>query len=145
MSLPVVRFLLHVDQDRELLDSITAMLDAATVVEPNTFDHVHDEPGRVDHYGYRTDKLAATILCEESGTRYMRLTLRPGEHDLFDALLALCVEPRTSPSQAAVEQAHEILSNVINEHADGQYTHTARQTAYSGLAHAIANGWTPGS
>lgn len=68
---------------------VTERLLAAVREEPETFDVVVGEPGVEDHVGYHDTTLSSTVWVREHGTQYMRLTLRPGRHPLFDDLLKI--------------------------------------------------------
>lgn len=91
-----VRILLHVDQDERLLEQVVGILETAVERDWLAFDKVKDQPGIVDHYGYHTDMMSATVLVKEYGTRFYRLTIRPGEHQVFDLLAALIIDQLTS-------------------------------------------------
>jgi hypothetical protein len=82
-----MRVLIHPTQDAKLLADVTAILEQAIATEPDTFDHVVGKAGVVDHYGYHTDMVAATVLSEESFSTYLRLTIRHGEHPVYDELM----------------------------------------------------------
>lgn len=82
-----MRVLIHPTQDAKLLADVTAILERAITDEPDTFDHVTGKPSIVDHYGYHTGMVSATILAEESFSTYMRLTIRHDEHPVYDELM----------------------------------------------------------
>lgn len=89
---PSVRILLHVDSDARLLEQVAGILEQAVVTHPDSFDKVKDEPGTVDHYGFHTPTLSATVLVKEPWGTFYRLTIRPGEHEVFDHLAALITD-----------------------------------------------------
>lgn len=91
-----VRILLHPQQDERLLDQVVGVLEQAIVNDPEHWDKVKDEPGRVDHYGYRNDVLSAVVFSKEpEPSLYYRLAIRPGEGTVHDILAALIIDRLT--------------------------------------------------
>lgn len=86
-----IRLLISAQGDLRLLEQVTGALEAAVERYPDTFDKVTDKPNIVDHYGFHTDVLSTTVLVEEypGVGNYYRLTIRPGEHVVFDNLTAI--------------------------------------------------------
>lgn len=78
--------LLHKSTDKELLDMLAKILDGAVKLYPDSWDEVVDVPGRLDHYGFHNSTLSTVVLSEEPRTQFMRLSLRPGLHPVFDVL-----------------------------------------------------------
>lgn len=81
-----MRILIHPQQESILFEKVTEILDAAIIAEPDTFEHVTGKPAIVDHYGYHTDVVSSVILSQEYGSAYFRLTIKHGEHPVYDAL-----------------------------------------------------------
>jgi hypothetical protein len=99
----VIRILIHAQRDERLLEQVAGVLEQAVESYPDVFDKVKDEPGRVDHYGYSASVLSAVVLTREPMPMsfYWRLSIRPGEHPVFDELAALVIQelsPNGAPS-----------------------------------------------
>lgn len=88
----LIRILLHPDSDARLLEQVAGILESAAESHAAHFVKVEDRPTIEDHYGYYTDMLSSTVLGKEYGTRFYRLTIRPGEHPVFDNLAALIID-----------------------------------------------------
>ena len=86
-----IRLLIHTTQDPQRYAAITTILARATTLYRRNFDDVVGEPGRVDHVGYHDDTLSSVVWAREDGTQFMRLTVRPGRHAIFDELLATAI------------------------------------------------------
>lgn len=86
-----IRLLISAKQELRLLEQVAGVLETAAERYPDTFDKVKDKPNTVDHYGFHTDVLSTTVLAEEypGVGNYYRLTIRPGEHEVFDTLTAI--------------------------------------------------------
>lgn len=87
-----IRLLIHPRNDGNLFETVAGVLESAVTRHPDTFDKVKDQPATVDHYGYHTDELSAVVLSQEYQSQFWRLTIRPGEHPVFDNLAAIITE-----------------------------------------------------
>ena len=85
-----LRFLIHPARDAAKYEAIVLALNNAVANYPDTFDHVLDGPSMEDHYGYHDDLRSSVVLASECApSTYMRLTIRPGLHPVFDELLTI--------------------------------------------------------
>lgn len=91
MTTHPIRLLIHTTQDRERYVAITTILVRATALYRENFDLVVGELGVVDHVGYHNGTLSSVVWTREDGTQYMRLTIRPGLHPIFDELLQAAI------------------------------------------------------
>ena len=88
-----IRFLIHPTQEAGKYAVVAERLFRAARDEPDTFAIVVGEPTQEDHVAYHDSTLASTVLVDEYGTSYQRLTIRPGLHPVFDDLLAIMIDP----------------------------------------------------
>ena len=95
MTGTISRFLLHPVQDYALFAKVLGILEDAVAECPDTFDKSMGQPSIIDNYGYHTSTLGATVLVQEPFSRYYRLTIRKGEHSVFDQLAELAVKQLT--------------------------------------------------
>lgn len=86
-----IRLLIHTTQDMDRYVAITTILARATTLYQKNFDLVVGEPNMVDHIGYHDGTLSSVVWVREDGTQYMRLTVRPGRHAIFDELLQAAI------------------------------------------------------
>lgn len=86
-----IRLLIHTTQDMARYVAITDILTRATAQNSDHFDLVVGEPCRKDHIGYHNGTLSSVVWTREDGTQYMRLTIRPGLHPIFDELLTAAI------------------------------------------------------
>lgn len=87
-----LRFLIHPMRDAAKYKAIVLALNNAAANYPDTFDHVLDGPSMEDHYGYHDDLRSSVVLTFECApSTYVRLTIRPGLHPVFDELLTIMV------------------------------------------------------
>ena len=86
-----IRLLIHTTQDMDRYTAITSILARATAFYRENFDLVVGQPMTEDHIGYHDDTLTSVVWAREHGTQYMRLTIRPGRHAIFDELLAAAI------------------------------------------------------
>ncbi|WNT44310.1 hypothetical protein SEA_CANDC_100 [Microbacterium phage CandC] len=113
--MPKIRILIDSFADRDLYIAITEILMQATRDHPDNWDTVIGEPARIDHVGYHTDVLSAVVFTRElSGSQLFRLTIRTGEHPVFDELMRTyalhCGLPVVTP------QLLELSRQVLNDH-----------------------------
>jgi len=93
MTTHPIRFLIHPTQEAGKYAVVAERLFRAARDEPDTFTIVVGEPMQEDHVAYHDSTLASTVLVDEYGTSYQRLTIRPGLHPVFDDLLAIMIDP----------------------------------------------------
>ncbi|QKO02853.1 hypothetical protein SEA_KELCOLE_101 [Microbacterium phage Kelcole] len=109
-----IRVLISSTDNRELYIAVTERLMRATRENPENWETVIDQPATVDHVGYHSDELSAVVFTRQpEATSLFRLTLRPGEHPVFDELAALIVtelRPKVTP------ELLELSRQVLNEH-----------------------------
>lgn len=84
-----LRILLHIEGDARFLEQVAGILEQAALSHPEDFTKVKDQPGTADHYAYHTATLSTTVLVKEPWGQFYRLTIRRGEHPVFDHLAAL--------------------------------------------------------
>lgn len=111
--MPTTRILIHPLFEPQLLERVTEILDRAVKDHPDHFDHVIDQPGTGDHYGFYTRTLSCVVFAEESMTSYHRLTIRTGDHPVFDelgAVIAANLRPKLTP------ELLELSKQVLNDH-----------------------------
>ena len=95
-----VRILLHALDDERLLDQLVGVLEQAVVDDPEHWEKVKDEPGRIDHYGYHNDVLSAVVFSKEpEPSLYYRLAIRPGEGTVHAILAALIIARLTGETR----------------------------------------------
>lgn len=92
----VIRILVHPIDDESLLKEVFGVVERATAEHPDAFVKVEGTPGIVDHYGYFDATLSSVVLAREQSSTYYRLTIRPGRHQVFDALAAIIAERLTA-------------------------------------------------
>ena len=85
---PVIRIIIHPQQDEPLYAEVYEILQRAVAEHPETFDEQVEVSTIIDHFGYHDAMRSAVVLSAEPGSLYHRLTVRPGEHPVFDELLA---------------------------------------------------------
>ncbi|UOW92847.1 hypothetical protein SEA_ROBINROSE_104 [Microbacterium phage RobinRose] len=109
-----IRVLISSTDNRELYIAVTERLMRATRENPENWETVIDKPATVDHVGYHSDALSAVVFTRQpEATSLFRLTLRPGEHPVFDELAALIaneLRPKVTP------ELLELSKQVLNEH-----------------------------
>lgn len=109
-----IRILIDPLENRDLYIAVTERLMRATREHPGNWETVIDQPSTVDHVGYHTSTLSAVVFTRQpEATSLFRLTLRPGEHPVFDELAALIVNelrPKVTP------ELLELSRQVLNDH-----------------------------
>lgn len=93
-----VRVLVHPVHDRALYLDVIEVLEAAVRDDPDHWDRIAGRASVIDHWGYHSDVLSSVVFAEEPGALFYRLSIRPGEHEVFDRLARLVIE-RLSPKK----------------------------------------------
>lgn len=109
-----LRILVHPIDDKVLFREVTAVLQNAATNHPDQWEHVTGRPAVIDHYGYQTNLISAVVFSIEPGTQYYRLTIRPGEHEVFDELAALVRRRLDHTPQ-------QILSRILEDESLGTW------------------------
>ncbi|UVT31367.1 hypothetical protein SEA_MARCIE_105 [Microbacterium phage Marcie] len=110
-----IRVLIDPKIDRDLYIAVTERLMRATREHAENWETVIDQPATVDHVGYHTDTLSAVVFSRE-GENYslFRLTIRPGEHPVFDDLMRIYAQHCGIP--VVTPHLLELSRQVLNDH-----------------------------
>lgn len=86
-----VRILIHSTQDEARYVAVTELLMNAARKYPDTFEVIVGRPNTIDHVGYHNPTLSSVVWSREPNSQYMRLTVRPDLHPVFEELLQAAI------------------------------------------------------